>query len=265
MADLRRAVSAAGPVNEDFNPILYFYHLRYWMSQYQVRFGVFEACLVGLLAIYMIRLRPISLAVFCGGFAASALEVVLLMAFQILFGSLYFEVGVIVTTFMLGLVVGAAWINRRLTVRLWCRRPACTEHAGETPAPQRLLIYLALAIALFAACLPPVLIGLGKSQWCATAGLSSSVGGIAIPLLTLLLAVLVGMEFPLAAQLDYQNAAATSSRYYTADYLGAALGALLVSTWLIPVLGVTLVCLSIAALNLLAAGALRWGRHSCLS
>ena len=45
MADLRRAVSAAGPLNEDFNPILYYYHLRYWMSQFQVRFGVFEGCL----------------------------------------------------------------------------------------------------------------------------------------------------------------------------------------------------------------------------
>ena len=156
--------------------------------------------------------------------------------------------------FMLGLVIGAASINRRCAFALWCRRPACTKAAGETPAPQKLLICVALAIAIFAACLPAVLIGLGKAEWCATAGLSSSVGGIAIPLLTLLLAVLVGMEFPLAAQVDYQNAAATSSRYYTADYLGAALGALLVSTWLIPVLGVTLVCLLTAALNLLAAG-----------
>jgi spermidine synthase len=203
-----------------------------------------------------------------------------LMAFQIMFGSLYFEVGVIVTTFMLGLVIGAALINRQVVLPLWCRRPACIECAGETPAPQRdrsaggtpapqpapqspqkSLVCLALAIALFAACLPPLLIALGRSEWCAAAGLPSSVAGMAIPLLTLLLAVLVGMEFPLAARIDYRDAAATSSRYYTADYIGAALGALLVSTWLIPVLGVTLVCLLTAGLNLIAAGVLLIARR----
>ena len=108
MADLRRAISADAPLNEDFSPILYYYHLRYWMSQFQVRFGVFEGLLaVVLLLIYMVRLRPVPLVVFCGGFAASALEVVLLLAFQVLFGSLYYQVGLIVTMFMLGLVIGA--------------------------------------------------------------------------------------------------------------------------------------------------------------
>ncbi len=45
MADLRRAISAEAPVNEDFSPILYYYHLRYWMSQFQVRLGIFEVFL----------------------------------------------------------------------------------------------------------------------------------------------------------------------------------------------------------------------------
>jgi predicted membrane-bound spermidine synthase len=57
----------------------------------------------------------------------------------------------------------------------------------------------------------------------------------------------------LAARVDYQDAATTSARLYTADYVGAALGALLVSTWLMPVLGVVGVCLLAAGLNLLAA------------
>jgi len=61
---------------------------------------------------------------------------------------------------------------------------------------------------------------------------------MAIPLLTLVLAVLMGMEFSLAAKVDFQNPAATSARLYTADYLGAALGALLVSHAADPVLGV---------------------------
>ena len=73
-----------------------------------------------------------------------------------------------------------------------------------------------------------------------------------VPLLALLLAVLVGMAFPLAAKLDFQNVAATAAKLYTADYVGASLGALLVSTLLIPLLGVTAVCLSTAALAVLS-------------
>ncbi len=76
----------------------------------------------------------------------------------------------------------------------------------------------------------------------------------AIPAMTLLLAILVGMEFPLAGKVGFQEVAATAARLYTADYIGAALGALFVSTLLIPVMGVTAVCLMAAGLNLFAAG-----------
>ena len=69
--------------------------------------GFLRACWRRCWLIYMVRLRPVPLVVFCGGFAASALEVVLLLAFQVLFGSLYYQVGLIVTMFMLGLVIGA--------------------------------------------------------------------------------------------------------------------------------------------------------------
>jgi spermidine synthase len=245
MADVRRALSPDAPVNEDFNPILYFYHLRYWMSQFDtlvptllrgnvnLRFGIFEGVLLLVLLIYLLRLRPAALAIFTGGLAASALEVVLLLGFQILYGSLYHQVGLIVTMFMLGLGIGSFVMNRLLA--RWGRKQ---------------LIGLALAIAAYAACIPYALLALGRVEshvaaWAAWA---------AVPAMTLLLAALVGMEFPLAGKVTFQSAAATASRLYTADYIGAALGALLVSTWLIPVLGVTVVCLLTAGLNLFSAG-----------
>jgi predicted membrane-bound spermidine synthase len=76
-------------------------------------------------------------------------------------------------------------------------------------------------------------------------------------LLTFLLAALVGSQFPLAGAVESGDMAATASRLYTADLVGASLGALLVSALLIPLLGVTTVCLLTAALNLLAA-AIAW-------
>ena len=229
LAGVRRALADDASSNRDFNPILYHYHLRYWMSQFKVRFGLLEAALLALLAAYLARIRPVPLAVFTTGLAASALEVVLLVAFQILYGSVYHQVGLIVTMFMLGLGLGSWTATRK-------RSPACS------------LAWLLAALAVYAALLPAALIGLGH-----LGGIAPAASQVAIPGLTLLLGALVGGAFPLAASLDFQNVAATASRLYTADYVGAALGALLVSTLLIPLLGITAVCLLTSAASVLSA------------
>ena len=57
------------------------------------------------------------------------------------------------------------------------------------------------------------------------------------------------------------DSAATASRLYTADFVGACLGALLPSTLLIPLIGVPAVCLLIAALNAVAAVVVLRGIH----
>jgi len=231
--DVRGAISDDATINEDFNPILYYYHLRHWMSQFTVRFGLLEGGLLLMLAIYLLRIRPVPLAIFTGGFAASALEVVLLMGAQILYGCVYHQVGLIVTMFMLGLGMGS-WAANRWSARFG----------------RRDLAWLGLAIALYAALLPMGLVALGHLGG-ATARIASQV---AVPLLTLVLAVLVGMQFPLAGKVDYQGVTGTAARLYAADFIGAALGALLVSTLLIPVIGVIAVCLLAAGLNVLSAG-----------
>ena len=94
-------------MNRDFSPILYYYHLRHWMSQFNFRFGLMQVGLLVLLGFYLVRLRGSAFVLFASGFAASALEVVLLLAFQVLCGSVYHQVGVIVTVFMAGLALGA--------------------------------------------------------------------------------------------------------------------------------------------------------------
>ena len=55
-----------------------------------------------------------------------------------------------------------------------------------------------------------------------------------VALLTLLLAALVGRQFPPANHLAYRGGAMTASRLFTADFVGASMRALLPSTLLIP-------------------------------
>lgn len=238
LAALRRAVTSEAPRNTDFNPILVYYDLRYWMSQFKVRFGVFEGALGLMLVVCLLRARPVSFAIFTTGLAASAMEVVLLVGFQVLYGCVYYQVGWIVTMFMIGLGIGSFTMNR------WLPRRSRKD-----------LVWLQLAVTVYAVGLPWVLMALGRIQSVPAQLVASQV---AVPLLALGLAVLVGLEFPLAGKVDFRTVSDTAARLYTADYLGAALGALLVSTFLIPVIGVVAVCLLAAGLNVLSGGILFW-------
>jgi spermidine synthase len=266
MADIQRAVSQPAAMNRDFSPMLYFYHLRHWMSQFTLSFGVLQAVLLLLLLVYLIRLRGPALALFASGFAGSALEVVLLLAFQVLCGSVYHQVGVIVTVFMAGLALGAVLTNRSSRRKEALTGESKIDQSLLTSAATKLmdgggkhLTFLAFAIAALALLLPALLFSLNR--------LSSAVPAFVviqavIALLTLLLAVLVGAQFPLANRLQFDGTATGASRLYTADFVGAALGALLASTLLIPLVGVTGVCLLTAALNALAGGVLFWRKVS---
>jgi spermidine synthase len=255
LADLARAVQQPAALNRDFSPVLYYYHLRHWMSQFDLVFGPLQAGLVLAFGVYLVCLRRAALVLFASGFAASALELVLLLAFQVLCGSVYYQVGVIVTVFMAGLVLGA-WLSNRAAGR-GAGEDANSKSEVRGPnsdrRQRRRLAMLSVAVAGYAVMLGvvlPALSLLGRNA----AALWALEGAIA--LLTLLLAVLVGLQFPLANRLQAQRPAAGVSRLFTADFVGAALGALLACALLVPLLGVAGVCWLTAALNLLAALAL---------
>ncbi len=264
LADLDRAIAQPAEANTDFNPALYYYNLRYWLSQFAFHGGLLGGGLLILLAAYLWRLRAVPRVVFASGFAASTLEVVLLLGYQTLYGSLYRQVGLIVTVFMAGLAAGAWWANRSLFARRWSALSptrlsvlSLPAVAGSSRSTEKQLAFLSLTLAVLAALLPVVLRQLGHLA--AVAGTPLAGQGMVL-LATFILAVLVGGQFPLASAADPGEPAATASRLYTADLVGAALGALLVSTLLIPLLGVTVVCLLTAGLNL-AAAALVWRRQ----
>jgi spermidine synthase len=265
--DMQRAIAQPAELNTDFSPVLYYYHLRHWMSQFTIGFRGLQVALLILLGVYLVRLRGAALVVFASGYAGTALEIVLLLAFQVLCGSVYHQVGVIVTVFIAGLAMGAAWANRLTTIRSGgvmecCEKPdlapAPLSHHSITPTANY-LAFLALAIAGFAFLLPLLLPLLNRMG-----GNTGSLFAVkaAIASLTFVLALLVGMQFPLATQLEFDGTVAAASRLYTADFVGACLGALLACTLLIPLVGVTGVCLLTAGLNLLGGAMIRFRKAS---
>jgi spermidine synthase len=234
LADLARVVTASGETNTDFNPVLYSHLLRHWLSQFAfparaVGVVAFLACLV-----HLFRLTVLSRVVFTAGFSAAVLEIVMLLGFQIFYGSLYRQLGLVVTVFMAGLAGGAMMATRR----------------GHAWPQHRAVAGLAGAIAGLGALLPLVLPRLAYLD----ALVHTAVAGQTVLLLmAFVLALMVGAQFSVAGRTAGREAPGSAARLFTADLSGAALGALLVSAVLIPLAGVTAVCLLTAGLNVVVA------------
>jgi spermidine synthase len=131
---------------------------------------------------------------------------------------------------MLGLAIGSHYMNKKLKKK-----------------DVRSFISIEFAIVAYSVLLPFVLILLSRLR--AGFVLSQAVFSV----LTLIIAVMVGMEFPLASKLSFKKVSKTAARLYNSDLIGSALGALIASALLIPLLGIVKVCMLIALVNLSSA------------
>ena len=161
-----------------------------------------------------------------------ALEVLLIFVYQSLYGYVYGRIGLIVGLFMLGLVAGAP-SGRWLAARGY-RLTVCMLASIE-------------AMLLAFACIIP-----GIMRFAAASG---SLGEGVICLCVAAVGWAVGAEFPLAngmlrrAGASVGRAAAVAD---ASDHSGAALGALVVGVFLLPVLGIGATGLVLAAVKVSA-------------
>ncbi len=223
-------------VNRDFRPLICYYTLRYWLSQFGTPIRIFIIAAGAALLVYVVRLRAVSFAVFTTGFAAAGVEIVIIIGFQVLYGYVYHKIGVIITMFMVGLAIGSFSMNRCLE-----RRTLGT------------MVKIQFAVAALAVVAPFVLIGLSRLSG---AVFDFTGANLVVPLITIAAAFLVGFEFPLAAKLLKKGIPQTAGTLYCADLVGASVGAITVSAVLIPLIGLVYTCLLIGGLNAFSGGIL---------
>jgi spermidine synthase len=217
-------------LNRDFTPVAYYRQILYWLSSLQFSPWVPAGILLLLLAAVMIKLNTISFGLFTGGFAASSIELLLLFSFQIIYGYVYQATGLIITLFMAGLAAGSYYGQKR------------AHYFGISS-----FIGTQCAIGVYSLLLPLVLLLLKG------AFLGDFMIHAIFILLTVLIAALVGLEFSIASNLRKGEIGTVASELYSIDLLGSALGALLVSTFLVPLLGIVKVSFVIASLSFLSA------------
>ena len=248
--------------NRDFRPLGYLYDLAQWSAQFKgplrswVRRVIVgdprwlyavPVAVLAVLVVLTLALRrrtsaasetdprtpgvvsreqrfAVGAAVAITGLSEIVFQVTALVGFQILYGYLFYRLGIMVAAFMAGLAAGSFWLWRQQNLPPARRR--------------RWFVRVHMVILLYPLLLPLML----RVQL--PSGLFMFLPAIA--------GVLGGLEFPLAVRL-WTSAGREVGRaagvLYALDLFGACLGAAIVSPFLIPLLGLDGICWWSALLN----------------
>jgi spermidine synthase len=275
LGNIQRAVESEPdtPVNSDFSPMAYYFNNVLWSTRFhdgyraafraagRVEFSRFLAVCGVLLAVSVLvvslRRRGPGLdrtaagtAVAAMGFTMIGLQVVLLLAFQCVYGYVYQQLALLVAAFMAGLAAGSWFSLRRL--------------CGSTaPGIRRAL----LALQLAAGVLPVVCVAVSiAASGITSPAVTAVAAGALFPVMALLSGGIGGFQFPAAGRL-YYSGTTTSARnpgaVYALDIAGAFVGAVVISVYLIPVFGFLNTSFVLAAVNAAPAVLLWRARAVC--
>ncbi|MBZ5720144.1 MAG: fused MFS/spermidine synthase [Acidobacteriia bacterium] len=280
VADLEQKIHPGPdtPVNRDLAPIAYYFDVALWSTQFnreyqyifesiaKVRFGRLVALAAALLFAMAMFIccwaQPTgqvrASAGFCialAGLTMISLEVLLLLGFQAIYGYIYHELAILIALFMTGMALGSWWRLRSAT-RL---ARALTSRAG----------LMQLAGLQVLAAMSPVLLYLLLSSLAGirSSGILAFVSQIVFPAMALLAGLLGGYEFALATEVFFAGSPAPQANMgmlYGIDLLGACVGTLVLSAFLLPLFGFLRAAIFIAVVNLAPAVLAVWVSRSKL-
>jgi spermidine synthase len=245
-------------INSDFRPLGVFFNLSYWNALFspylsklfkwfeglslELAFGITAFLSVCFFILFLKKphLSGYSLpyAIFTSGFADMMLNLAIIFTFQTLYGYLYYQIGLLITIFMVGIALSSFFITQRL---------------NRIKKDSRLFFGTELLFILFTLILPFVLTIPAHH-------LEKTVVYILLYgtflLMSFLCGVLVGLQFPLATKI-YLNAHSegamvghTAGLLYGADLFGGFFGGLFGGILLLPVLGLKESCFMMAIIKI---------------
>lgn len=256
-------------INLDFKPLGVFYSLVYWNERFSPAFNRFfkkserinlhSAAAVYLIFFSMLFLfiafrsrtpvKPaLTVCIVSTGFAGMIFDLILIFAFQVLYGYVFYWLGMLVAAFMAGVMAGGLWMTAYLK----------RIKAAAVPV----IIKLELGLIALAMMLPFVFMKAGPLLVYPWFDYSLK---IVFLILSFLSGGLVGGAFPLANR-EYLKTSPdlsdTAGWLYSADLWGGWIGGILGGVVLLPVLGLmetslVIVMIKISSIALLVFGAAR--------
>lgn len=242
-------------INSDFRPISYYYNMVFWSTYFskagylsrkvlksvterRTWFSLLVISVILLFPLGFIRKRRTSygilIPVATTGFAEISFQIVTLLSFQILYGYVFYKLTLILTSYMLGLILGGLWITRLMT---------------KGKGTRKTFLLTQVTIVIYPLILPFLFLLFAKTR----SDLSTFIGSnIVFPLLPVIPGIIGGFQFPLANKLFIEQRGTkgvSAGMTYGLDLIGACIGALLVSVFLIPIIGIPNTCFEICILN----------------
>ncbi|MEE9260797.1 MAG: fused MFS/spermidine synthase [Candidatus Scalindua sediminis] len=290
-------------INTDSKPVTYFFNLMLWdkisggqlgnilrwfekthLKKIIIPIFLFLLCRIIYIIVFKRNLETQQkfnsiAAIATTGFAGIALEIILIFAFQNIYGYVYEKIGLIIALFMFGLAAGSSLSNRIILqdtsgntlsqinpIKIFRRFfGSHTNYSLENLDPLadikntsngvdkkkeiywiKILILLE-AIIIFYACLIPFILSQLSFQFFGSEYL--------FMLLVVIAGVLTGFEFPISSKLYLmckENLGTTAGKIDSADHAGAFIGAILTGVLFVPIFGVVGSCLIIVALNMVS-------------
>jgi spermidine synthase len=246
-------------INKDLQPVSYYYDMILWSAQFSTGAKIqskykemfklashlnlwwflLPAFAGGIVLFGIgnwkkgIRRRYVLLAVLVTGFAEIAFEVIVSLGFQIIYGYMYYKLGLILTAFMIGLIIGG-FVITRIMDRL----------------KNDLLTFMYTQIGV---CIYPLLL-LAAFQIFKSGFAYSFGANVVFPILPVIAGFIGGFQFPLATKiyLKYKpKVGRVAGVTYGIDLAGSCIGAFLASAFLVPIIGIPNTCYAIALLSVI--------------
>jgi spermidine synthase len=242
-------------INSDFTPLGLFYSISHWNAVYAPSLrGIFEQfetvnlksvvlLFVVLLLLYLI-FRPrnrqflrggIALSIVTTGFAGMMFDLMVIFAFQSIYGYVFSWIGILVASFMAGAACGAMLITAFL--------PRIKDHFKAFAA-------IELAIICFVIGFPFVFLAVPTYPGNPAAVVYFKILFLAVSFMS---GFLTGSQFPLANQLYLKKSKSlseTAGLLYASDLLGGWFAGIVGAVVLLPVLGLTGTCITVGLLKL---------------
>jgi len=252
---IEHVLSKKGTLNLDMRPIAYLYDIVLWSTHFNTSFKTFIERIkdvswkffFGLPLFILIAgwfwkrsspTFPITLSIATTGFSEIVFQIIIILAFQTLYGYAYNRIGLIVASFMIGLVLGS------LVARKFLKLPV--------KKIKKIYKIAQLIICFYPLLLPVVFIVFRDAQVAVKfSGLFATIFAI----LPVVAGFIGGMQYPLAVRILGDMKSKGRQKVFSAgflygmDVIGAAVGALLAGMILVPIFGITTIAFLCAAVN----------------
>ncbi|MCX5701457.1 MAG: hypothetical protein NTW64_00540 [Candidatus Omnitrophica bacterium] len=249
---IKSSVGATKKINKDYTPFAVYQMLILWNKQFTPKLANIleilgslnlKVILLAIFALTVIFFRhkqeqskfSIAYCIATTGFFGMLINLVLIFSFQVVYGYLYYAIGMLISVFMAGIAGGSIFMSRRIE---------------KIKNRIKWLISLEAGVIIFSFLIAIIILEI-----------SSHTGFtfLIFLLLFFISGLLMGLEFPLAAKIyskESDKVGATVGLLYGSDLIGGWVAAIFGGIIFLPILGLFNTCMVIVALKLGSLGLL---------